>query len=112
MQQVRIEAATLCHKPPPVQVFHAGYEVASIEGSSVYVKGLNTYFYANDANEVDVVFNTDTIFVDNVIQLQGTIVDTSRREFTLDTGIRKMRISTNANITQAVLIRHTGEQNV
>lgn len=70
------------------------YETASIEASSVYVKSLNTYFYANDADEKNAGFSADGTALDADLQLQGTVVDINGREFTLDTGSGKVKIDT------------------
>lgn len=67
------------------------YEVASIEASSVYVKNLNTYFYANDVDEEDVIV---PVAVTTGLQVQGTITDKIGREFTLDTGSKKVKVDT------------------
>lgn len=69
------------------------YEVASIEASSVYVKNLNTYFYANDLDEEDVILPT-RITSATGLQVQGTITDIIGREFTLDTGAKKVKVDT------------------
>jgi uncharacterized protein YdeI (BOF family) len=70
------------------------YEVATIEAGSVYVKNLNTYFYANDLDEEDVIFYSTTIYPNTGFQLQGKIVDKNGREFTLDTGSKQIQIDT------------------
>lgn len=73
------------------------YETTSIEAASVHVKDLNTYFYASAADEEDVLwpFGT-TLYVDTDLQLSGEVTDISGREFTLDTGNRKIQVDTSA----------------
>jgi len=70
------------------------YETASIEASSVYVRNLNTYFYADDVDEEDVVFHPDSASLDNDLQLRGTVADIDGREFTLDTGTKEVKVDT------------------
>ena len=71
------------------------YEIASIEADSVYVKGLNTYFYANSLDEEDMVSPTTILHPDTGFQLQGTITKTSGREFTINTGSHEIKIDTS-----------------
>lgn len=71
------------------------YEKTSIEADSVYVKSLNTYFYANSLDEEDRVSLSTTLNPDTGFQLQGTITETSGREFTIDTGKDKIQINTS-----------------
>ena len=70
------------------------YEMATIEASSVYVKDLNTYFYANDVDEEDVTLPSDSVGLNAGLHIQGTVVDINGREFILDTGSKKIRIDT------------------
>ncbi|MGB3212513.1 MAG: hypothetical protein WBB19_17565 [Desulforhopalus sp.] len=70
------------------------YEMTSIEADSVYVKGLNTYFYANSLDEEDRVPQTAILHPDTGLQLQGTITSKSGREFTINTGSREVKIDT------------------
>ncbi len=72
------------------------YETTSIEASSVYVKDLNTFFYASAADEEDVVLPVfSTVYVDADLQLSGKVTQTSGREFTIDTGKRKITVNTS-----------------
>ncbi len=70
------------------------YEKTSIEADSVYVKKLNTYFYANSLDEEDRVSCTTLLHPDTGFQLQGIITSKSGREFTIDTGSKRIRIDT------------------
>lgn len=69
------------------------YELASIEASSVYVENLNTYFYASDIDEEDVVIPTRVTGTTG-LNVQGIITDKIGREFTLDTGVKKVKVDT------------------
>lgn len=71
------------------------YETTSIEAGSVYVKELNTYFYANDTDEEDVIPYTATLHPDRGILLQGTVTNISGRDFTIDNGARNMKVDTS-----------------
>lgn len=73
------------------------YENKTIEASSVYVKNLNSYFYASPEDEEDWryrFFNPPAI--DSWIEMTGVITDINipEREFTLDTGNRKLTVNT------------------
>lgn len=76
------------------------YETTSIEASSVYVDQMNTYFYASSADEeitegyytVPVV---SSVYVDADLQLVGKVSSVSGREFTLNTGNRKVQVDTS-----------------
>jgi uncharacterized protein YdeI (BOF family) len=70
------------------------YEATSIEAGAVYVKDLNTYFYANDTDEEDVIPYTAALHPDKGLLLQGTVVKISGREFTIDTGSKKVKVDT------------------
>ncbi|GAB3032143.1 hypothetical protein [Bowmanella dokdonensis] len=75
------------------------YETTSVEAGSVYVKDLNTYFYANDVDEESMAVPIVTpVYIDNSMQLRGNITSISGREFTIDTGNRKMQIDTSEMI--------------
>lgn len=71
------------------------FETTSIEASSVYVKNLNTYFYANSADEETLPALATTTIVDYDIQVTGEVTSVSGREFTIDTGTRAMTIDTS-----------------
>lgn len=70
------------------------FETTSIEASSVYVKGLNTYFYASSADEESVPAAATVAVVDYDLELTGEVTSTSGREFTIDTGAREMKVDT------------------
>lgn len=64
------------------------FEATTIEASSVYVDGLNSYFYASSADEEDLdSFVTVYTPLDPATTVvQGTVVGTRDEEFTLSTG--------------------------
>lgn len=75
------------------------YQSTTIEASSVYVKNLNTYFYASDADEEDLAFSfVTTPVVVAWMELTGTVTKIEGREFTLDTGNRTVRVDTSAMV--------------
>lgn len=75
------------------------YETATIEASSVYVKNLNTYFYASAADEEDAAFTiVTTPLVVAWMDLTGTVTSVEGREFTLDTGNRQIRVDTSSMV--------------
>jgi uncharacterized protein YdeI (BOF family) len=71
------------------------YETTSIEASSVYVDDLNTFFYASSADEESTPYYVTTIYADYDLSLTGKITSTNGREFTLDTGNRKVTVDTD-----------------
>ena len=74
------------------------FEIRSIEASSVYVEDLGTYFYASSADEeYDYPYNywgSNTPIEIGKTIVRGTVTSTSGREFTINTGLRKMKIDT------------------
>lgn len=69
------------------------YETTKIEASSVYVEKLGTYFYASPVDEEDVFFYTVTTpIVVGELVVRGTVTDVDDHEFTVDTGLRKLRV--------------------
>lgn len=70
------------------------YETTSIEAGGVFVKELNTYFYANDTDEEDVIPYTGNLHPDRGLLLQGSVTKISGRKFTIDTGSREMKVDT------------------
>jgi hypothetical protein len=75
------------------------FEVASIEAGSVYVENLNSYFYANSADEETALYNprywtAPAPLVVSSMTLRGdvTSVNAEDREFTVDTGGRKVTV--------------------
>lgn len=66
------------------------FEVATIEAASVYVKSLNTYFYANPADEEDV----PVLVLDTQVTVSGKITSKSGREFTIKTGAQELTVDT------------------
>ena len=71
------------------------FEKRTIEASSVYVEGLNTYFYASAADEEDTYVTVTTPVVVASTSLVGKVTEVNGREFTLDTGLRKIIVDTD-----------------
>lgn len=70
------------------------FETTTIEASSVWVSGLNTYFYASSADEEDLPPEVTFSYTDSDLQVTGTVETIEGREFTIDTGTREMRADT------------------
>jgi len=70
------------------------FETTSIEASSVYVEGLNTYFYGSAADEESLPAAATVAAVDYDLQVTGEVANVRGRVFTIDTGEREMRIDT------------------
>lgn len=72
------------------------YEQRSIEASSVYVRGLNTYFYASDADEESLMTGyRHSPYDADWYDVAGTVTAVDGREFMLDTGIRRVQVDTS-----------------
>lgn len=72
------------------------FEAKKIEANSVYVKGLNTYFYANDADEEDAAYTVvSTPVVVSWMDITGRVTEIDGREFTFDIGKRNIKIDTS-----------------
>lgn len=75
------------------------YELTSIEASSVYVESLGTYFYASSDDEegyegyYDYWVSYTPILVGRTV-VRGTVTGVTGREFTVDNGLRKMKVDT------------------
>lgn len=82
------------------RVDHDLFEKKKIEAGSVFVRGLNKYYYANSNDEED--YNNSHIIKqsvkelpeDAVIDMKGEVVAVNGREFTVDTGFRKIKVDT------------------
>lgn len=71
------------------------YELTTIEAGSVYVEGLNTYFYASsDDEEFSEYFAFATPVAASYMNVIGTVTSVEGREFTIDTGTRTVRVDT------------------
>jgi uncharacterized protein YdeI (BOF family) len=79
-------------------------ETMSIEAASLYVEDLNTYFYANPADEEE-ISSPGTRFARRVIGMDdrvepskttvvGTVTDVDGREFTVDAGAAELTVDT------------------
>ncbi len=72
-----------------------------VEAGSVYVKNLNTYFYASSADEEGAPYlpniypYVETLPDNAIVDLQGKVVSVNGRTFVLDTGLRKVTVDTN-----------------
>lgn len=71
------------------------FETTTIEASSVWVEGLQTYFYANSADEESMPAAVTFTSVDYDLKVTGLITDVDIDEFTIDTGSREMRVDTD-----------------
>jgi uncharacterized protein YdeI (BOF family) len=74
------------------------FEATSIEASSVYVEGLNTYFYASATDEEDANFyiGLATPVTVSEASLQGFVTEVNGDEFTLNSGFLKLTVDTDA----------------
>lgn len=76
------------------------YETTTIEASSVWVEDLNTYFYASGADEEGAgegYYYTPylyTTWYDYDYTVTGIVTSVTGREFTIDTGTRKVTVDT------------------
>jgi len=70
------------------------YEMTTIEASSVYLKDLNTYYYASAVDEEDYPYVITTWEEDYDINFSGEVTSINGREFTIDTGKRKLNVNT------------------
>ena len=73
------------------------FEATTIEASSVYVEGLNTYYYASSADEEDAVtWIVTTPVTVSQTTIRGTVtdVDPAEGEFTVDTGEQELTVET------------------
>lgn len=75
------------------------FEKRTIEAGSVYVEDLNTYFYANTADEEGDARLTTYVVTTPVeggswVNLSGIIEDVDGREFTLATGFGEIEVDT------------------
>jgi RNase P/RNase MRP subunit p29 len=80
-------------------------ERKKIEAGSVYVKGINSYFFANSddeegpANQTYTNYTGMTFLPENAsATINGTVTSTSGRKFTIDTGLRKVTVDTETLI--------------
>lgn len=71
------------------------FETKSIEASSVYVKGLNTFYYADSADEESWRYPLLALPPDGSwIEVNGIVKEINGREFTLNTGWKTLAIDT------------------
>lgn len=75
------------------------FENTKIEASSVFVENINTTFYASAVDEESTDRLLATITVPVVVSqtvVQGTVTDVDLNEFTVDAGLRKIRVDVTA----------------
>lgn len=76
-------------------------EKKKVEAGSVYVKNIDTYFYASIVDEEDLTYfptaygELGKLPEGVAIDLQGKITQVRGREFTVDTGLRRVTIDTS-----------------
>ncbi|MBL1459204.1 MAG: hypothetical protein COA34_015315 [Methylophaga sp.] len=69
------------------------YDLTTIEASSVYVKNIDTYFYASAMDEEDMGYSIISPSVtDTVVQGTITSVDVNGEQFTLDSGLQELTV--------------------
>ncbi len=69
------------------------YNLTTIEASSVYVKNIDTYFYASAMDEEDIGYSIISPSVtDTVVQGTITSVDVNGEQFTLDSGLQELTV--------------------
>jgi uncharacterized protein YdeI (BOF family) len=74
------------------------YETRTIEAGSVYVAGLNTYFYASSADEESSIYTTFNVVLPlatAAYQVTGTVTEVNGREFTIDSGTAATKVDTS-----------------
>jgi uncharacterized protein YdeI (BOF family) len=77
-------------------------EKKKVEAGSVYVKSLNSYFFANSADEKDLLYIPTTYSYYSTlpegasVDVQGKVTSVNGREFTVDTGFRKVTVDTKS----------------
>ena len=71
------------------------FETTTIEASSVYVEGLNTYFYASAADEEDTFITVGPVVYSATVA-QGTVTGIDDREFTINTAGSQFTVDTSA----------------
>lgn len=75
-------------------------EKKKVEAGNVYVKNLKTYFFANSTDEEDYPNTTSYMYLSTLphgafIDMTGKVTNKSGREFTVDTGVRKVVVDTD-----------------
>ena len=69
------------------------YDLTTIEASSVYVKNIDTYFYASAMDEEDIGYSIISPSVtDTVVQGTITSVDANGEQFTHDSGLQELTV--------------------
>ena len=69
------------------------YDLTTREASSVYVKNIDTYFYASAMDEEDIGYSIISPSVtDTVVQGTITSVDVNGEQFTLDSGLQELTV--------------------
>ena len=79
-------------------------EKKKIEAGSVYVKSLNTYFYASSMDEegaayLSPTYSTFATLPENAtVEMTGKVISVSGREFVIYTGLRNVTVDTDSLI--------------
>ena len=68
------------------------FETKTIEASSVYVEDVGTYFYASAMDEEDSFVTITTPVIISATVVQGTVTKVAEDEFSIDTGLREIRV--------------------
>lgn len=68
------------------------FETRTIEASAVYVSDIGTYFYASGIDEEDAYITITTPFDVGAATVQGIVTDVDAEEFTVDSGLRRVRV--------------------
>ena len=70
------------------------FEATKIEAGSVYVKKLDTTFFASARDEEEVYPRSHTTLVEDGVLIQGTVTEVHDDEFVVDTGARRIIVDT------------------
>lgn len=82
------------------RIDHDPFEKKKIEAGSVFVRGINQYFYANSNDEEDysnshlIKQSVKELPQNAIVDMKGRVVEINDREFTVDTGFRKIKVDT------------------
>ena len=79
------------------------YDLTTIEASSVYVKNIDTYFYASAMDEEDIGYSIISPSVtDTVVQGTITSVDVNGEQFTLDSGFQQLDVGDRVSVQGSI----------
>tara|TARA_B100001248_G_C27381606_1_gene457230 strand:- start:1201 stop:1734 length:534 start_codon:yes stop_codon:yes gene_type:complete len=83
------------------KIDHDFLERKKVEASSIYVKNIDTYFYANSDDEegamtyATYLFDIETLPDGASLDVVGKVVSVGEEEFTVDTGWRRLKVDTD-----------------